>query len=306
MRNLKVHFKLPEGTVRAVDGVNLKIHPGECFVLIGETGCGKTILGRSLIRLLPPGAKVQGEILYQGADIIGFSPKKMEKIRGKEIAIILQNPLISLNPLLQVGKQIAEAIKLRWKLPGETALHKARGLLEKVGLQAQAAAFYPHQLSGGMRQRALLSVGLACEPRLLIADEPTKGLDNLTRVKLINVLRTCVKEAGRALFLVTHDLVAAKELADTIAVMYAGQIVETGPAAAVINTPKHPYTQSLIAAHPSGQMKPIPGLSPSLLQIPSGCRFHPRCQKSLKKCLTEEQHLDEEVPGHWVRCNQCS
>ncbi|MFZ5634076.1 MAG: ABC transporter ATP-binding protein [Bacillota bacterium] len=304
--HLQVHFPLPEGTVRALDGVDLSLADKERLALIGETGSGKTVLGRAVVRLLPPGAHVRGEIRYENNDLLTLPPGEMRKIRGREIAIVLQNPSNSLNPVLKVGKQIKEAVQARWGTASRPAYREVLNFIQKVGLPDRAAAGYPHQLSGGMRQRALLALGLALHPRLLIADEPTKGLDSPLRAQIVRLLREATKEAGRALFLITHDLAAARELADTLAVMYAGQIVEYGRARDIFAYARHPYTRGLLASHPSLGLKPIPGFAPSLTHLPPGCRFHPRCAAAREVCRREVPPLSEVEPGHKVRCHYCS
>ncbi len=306
IRNLQVRFPLPEGTVHALDGVDLSLGEKERLALIGETGSGKTVLGRAIVRLLPPGAHVRGEIWYEKTDLLTLPPGEMRKIRGREIAIVLQNPANSLNPVLKVGNQIKEAVQARWRIARRPAYREALNFLQKVGLPERAAASYPHQLSGGMRQRALLALGLALHPRLLIADEPTKGLDSPLRAQIVRLLQEATKEAGQALILITHDLAAARELADTLAVMYAGQIVEYGRAKDIFAHARHPYTRGLLASHPSLGLKPIPGFAPSLTHLPPGCRFHPRCTAVREVCRREVPPLSEIKPGHKVRCHYCS
>ncbi|MFZ5648924.1 MAG: ABC transporter ATP-binding protein [Bacillota bacterium] len=304
--NLQVHFPLPEGTVRALDGVDLSLGEKERLAIIGETGSGKTVLGRAVVRLLPPGAHVRGEIWYEKTDLLTLPPGEMRKIRGREIAIVLQNPANSLNPVIKVGKQIMEAVQARRDIARRPAYREAVNFLQKVGLPDRAVSSYPHQLSGGMSQRALLALGLAMQPRLLIADEPTKGLDSPLRAQIVRLLQEATKESGRALFLITHDLAAALELADTLAVMYAGQIVEYGRAKDIFTHARHPYTRGLLASHPGLGLKPIPGFAPSLTHLPPGCRFHPRCAAARELCRREVPPLSKINPGHKVRCHYCS
>jgi len=305
VRNLEVYFPLPDGTVDVLDNIDLDLEDEEKLALIGETGSGKTVLGRAIVRLLPPGAHIHGEILYNKRDLLDLAPAEMRQIRGREIAIILQNPASSMNPVLTVGNQIKEAVQVRWGLTGRPAYRQALTLLERVGLPLHAAVGYPHQLSGGMRQRALVALGLASHPRLLIADEPTKGLDSPLRAQIVRLLKE-VLEDGRALILITHDLPAAWELVDTVAVMYAGQIVEYGLADRIFAQPRHPYTRGLLASHPSRGLKAIPGVAPSLTNLPAGCRFHPRCTAAREICRCEVPPFLEITWKHKVRCHYCS
>lgn len=305
VRNLEVYFPLPDGTVHVLDSIDLDLEDKERLALIGETGSGKTVLGRAIVRLLPPGAHIHGEILYNKRNLLDLAPSEMRQVRGREIAIILQNPASSMNPVLTVGNQVKEAVQVRWGLAGHPAYRQALTLLERVGLPLGAAVGYPHQLSGGMRQRALVALGLASHPRLLIADEPTKGLDSPLRVQIVRLLQD-VLEDGMALFLITHDLPAARELAETVAVMYAGQIVEYGRADRIFARPRHPYTRGLLASHPSRGLKAIPGIAPSLTNLPAGCRFHPRCADAREICRCEVPSFLEITWGHKVRCHYCS
>ncbi len=305
IRNLEVYFPLPDGTVHVLDSIDLDLEDEEKLALIGETGSGKTVLGRAIVRLLPPGAHIHGEILYNKRNLLDLAPAEMRQIRGREIAIILQNPASSMNPVLTVGNQIKEAVQVRWGLTGRPAYRQVINLLERVGLPLRAAVGYPHQLSGGMRQRALVALGLALHPRLLIADEPTKGLDSPLRAQIVRLLKD-VLEDGMSLFLITHDLPAARELAETVAVMYAGQIVEYGRADRIFAQPRHPYTLGLLASHPSRGLKAIPGIAPSLTNLPVGCRFHPRCADAREICRYKAPPFLEITKGHKVRCHHCS
>lgn len=305
VRNLEVFFPLPDGTVHALDNIELDLKERERIALIGETGSGKTVLGRAIMRLLPPGAHVHGEILYNDRNILDLASEEIRQIRGREIAIILQNPAASMNPVITVGNQVKEAVQVRWSLAGRPAYEQALALLGKVGLPLRAAVGFPHQLSGGMRQRALVALGLASHPRLLIADEPTKGLDSPLRAQIVRLFKDILDD-GMALFLITHDLPAARELADTVAVMYAGQIVECGRADDIFCRPRHPYTKGLLASHPSRGLRTIPGIAPSLANLPTGCRFHPRCDVARDICLLKSPPLAPIHRGHKVRCFQCS
>lgn len=303
--SLKVYFDSMDGLVKAVDGVNLTITEGETLALLGETGSGKTVLGLAVMRLLPRTARWEGEILYRGKNLLSLSKAVMRSIRGREIAMIMQNPLSSLNPSLTVGEQIAETIREHRGVGGKEAWLAAELALEKTGIPAARARQYPHQLSGGMRQRAMIALGLACKPSLLIADEPTKGLDVTVQTQIIQLLKTLPgnQNAAGSILLITHDLGVAAVLANRIAVMYAGKIVELGGVKDIFNKPGHPYTRGLIAAHPGNGLQPIGGHSPSLLNPPPGCGFHPRCPVAKPLCRLETPPLAAITETRKVRCH---
>ncbi|MDI6711503.1 MAG: ABC transporter ATP-binding protein [Bacillota bacterium] len=304
IENLAVDFPLPEGTVYVLDGVSLELGEKERLALIGETGSGKTVLGHAILRLLPPGTQVRGVIRYDGCNLLSLPSARMREFRGKEIAMVLQNPAAAMNPVLTGGYQVREAIARRWGLTGRPVRRKAADLLAGVGLPERATSCYPHQLSGGMQQRLLLALGLALEPRLLIADEPTKGLDWPLRAQVVELLRE-MTFGRRAFILITHDLPAARALADRVAVLYAGQVVECGPAEAVFSAPRHPYTRGLLDSHPARGLKPIPGAAPALTSLPPGCRFQPRCGRAGAICARAVPPLAEVTPGYRVRCYCC-
>lgn len=302
VRGLKVGFPTADGLVKAADAVDLAIRAGETLALLGETGSGKTVLGMAIMRLLQPNTRIEGEILYRGRDLLSLPEKEMQKIRGREIAVVLQNSGTSLNPVLRVGDQIAEAITLHRGLKGAEAEAAAVDLLEQVRIPdpARMAREYPHRFSGGMRERALIALALACNPTFLIADEPTRGLDAVIKRDILHIFSEI--HQGRSVLFITHDIDAAATLAGRVAVMYAGEIVEIGPVDAVLSAPVHPYTRGLLASLPERGMRPIPGSAPSLITPPSGCRFFPRCACSFGRCEKEHPGLVDVGPGHSVRC----
>lgn len=302
VRGLKVGFPTPDGLVRASDTVDLEIYSRETLGLIGETGSGKTVLGMAILRLLQPNTIIKGEIRYRGRDLLSLPEDEMRKIRGREIGVVLQNSGTSLNPVYTVGDQIAEAVTLHQGLKGTEAWHRAVELLDAVRIAdpARMAGEYPHQFSGGMRERALIAMALACNPSFLIADEPTKGLDAVTKREVIDLFGEVNRD--RSVLFITHDIEAARNLATRVAVMYAGEIVELGGAGEVLSDPAHPYTQGLLASLPERGMRPIPGSAPSLITPPPGCRFSPRCGCAGEGCRTEHPGLVEVRPGHYARC----
>lgn len=300
--DLKTWFQTQDGLVKAVNSVNLRIEKNERVGLVGETGCGKTVLSFSIIRLLQPTTMIEGKILYKSKDILKLSEREMQKIRGKEIAMILQNPTTALNPVLKVGDQIAEAIWLHQGLNKKEAKEKAVEMLEavKIPLAEKRANEYPHQFSGGMKERALIAIGLACGPSLIIADEPTKGLDVTTKAQIIKLMKDMTKQ--RSMLFITHDLEVAAEICDNIAMMYAGELVEYAKTGNIFKNPMHPYTQGFFNSLPNRGLKPIKGMSPSLIDLPSGCRFYPRCDYAREICKNRHPEMVEMENGHFVRC----
>ncbi|MEA1865373.1 MAG: ABC transporter ATP-binding protein [Euryarchaeota archaeon] len=301
--DLKTHFPTPDGLVRAVDTIDLSIRDTETFGLIGETGCGKTVLGLTIMRLLHPATTVAGEIIYKGQNLLEASEAEMRTIRGREIAIILQNPTTSLNPVMKVGEQIAEAIRLHQGLNKKDAAAKAVEMLDAVRIPSpsQRANEYPHEFSGGMKQRVMIAMGLACNPAFIIADEPTKGLDVTIKAQIVELMREMTER--KAMLLITHDLSVARELCDRIALMYAGELVEYAPLQEIFESPLHPYTRGFLGSLPERGLVPIPGMSPSLINFPDGCRFHPRCEHATEVCRREHPELLEFNTGHFVRCH---
>ncbi|RLG32643.1 dipeptide ABC transporter ATP-binding protein DppD [Methanosarcinales archaeon] len=300
--HLKVLFPTQDGVVKAVNTVDLKIANAERLGLIGETGCGKTVLGLSIIRLLQPSTKIEGEIVYKGKELLRLSEEEMRKIRGKEIAMILQNPTTSLNPVLKVGDQIAEAIQLHQGLDKRAAKEKAIEMLESVKIPSpeKRANEYPHQFSGGMKERVMIAMGLACNPSLIIADEPTKGLDVTIKVQIVKLMKEVSRR--KSMLFITHDLGVAAEICDNIAVMYAGELVEYAKTEDIFKNPFHPYTRGFLNSLPSRGLKQIRGISPSLIDLPTGCRFHPRCDQASAKCKIDHPELVEIENGHFARC----
>ena len=302
LTHLKVHFPTQDGVVKAVNTVDLEMANGERLGLIGETGCGKTVLGMSIIRLLQLATKVEGKIVYKSKDILKLSEEEMRKIRGKEIAMILQNPTTSLNPVLKVGDQIAEAIRLHQGLDKWAAKEKAVEMLESVKIPSaeKRANEYPHEFSGGMKERVMIAMGLACDPSLIIADEPTKGLDVTIKMQIVKLMKEVTKR--KSMLFITHDLGVAAEICDNIAVMYAGELVEYAKTEDIFKNPMHPYTQGFLNSLPGMGLKPIRGMSPSLIDLPNGCRFHPRCDHAEEICKNRHPEMGEIENGHYVRC----
>ncbi len=314
IEGLKTHFFTHDGVVRAVDDVGLTLRAGEILGLVGESGCGKTITALSILRLIdPPGRTIAGKILFDGRDLLTLAQAQVTAIRGEEIAMIFQQPKGSLNPVIRIGSQIAEQFRRRRGLDRKHAWEEAVSLLSAVGIPApQAKAFaYPHELSGGQAQRVMIAIALALQPRLLIADEPTTALDVTVQAQILELLRDRCKALGTALILVTHDLGIIAQVADRVAVMYAGQIVEEAPVDIMFKRPEHPYTQGLIASIPrlgfrQQRLTEIPGTIPSLARSVAGCRFASRCrarlEHRLERCERELPALLARAPEHAVRC----
>jgi len=284
---LSVRFPAHSECVRAVDTVDLEIASGDHIALIGESGCGKTVLGMAVMGLLPENARISGTIRYRERDLLRAEDVEMQRIRGKEIALIMQNSANSLNPVVTVGSQVAEPILIHGILPARAAYAEAVRLLEAMGfdLPERAAGRYPHEFSGGMRERILVAIALACQPDIVIADEPTSGLDAQVKSQILHLVKKQMAE--RTLLLITHDMGTAHFLCTRIAVMYAGEIVEEGRAHDILSLPMHPYTQGLLSSLPSAGLHSIPGMSPSPAHLPGGCRFCSRCPSATARCSTE-------------------
>ena len=313
IQDLQTHFFTGEGVVRAVDGVTLSVRPGETLGLVGESGCGKTVTALSILRLIPnpPGRIVGGTICFEGRDLLRLPEEEMRSIRGCAISMIFQEPMTSLNPVFTVGEQVAEGIRHHQKVSRREAWDRAVEVLRRVKIPdpARRAYEYPHQLSGGLRQRVMIAMALALGPRLLIADEPTTALDVTIQAQIIELLMGLQEEMQMAVILITHDLGVIAETADRVVVMYAGRVVEEASAEQLFETPLHPYTQGLLESLPKletgkrhRRLTAIPGLIPNLLDLPTGCKFAPRCPKVIGDCWPTEPELREIRPGHWARC----
>jgi oligopeptide/dipeptide ABC transporter ATP-binding protein len=311
IRDLSIDFHGDEGVLRAVDDVSFTIQRGEILGLVGESGAGKTLTSEAILRLIrcPPG-RITGEILYRGRNLLQLGEAELADIRGKEIAMIFQNPIPSLNPVFRVGEQVLETMALH--LPGRrrTLRQKAIDILTRVGIPSaeRRARDYPHQFSGGMCQRAMIGMGIACTPSLLIADEPTTALDVTIQAQILALLRRLAAELGMAVLLVSHDLGIISQMCHRVLVMYAGRIVEEAPMATIFHTPEHPYTRGLMACIPRLDEVPerlgsIAGVMPGLRDLPSGCRFHPRCPIAEPRCAVEEPESRLLADGHRVACH---
>jgi peptide/nickel transport system ATP-binding protein len=314
IRGLKTHFRTDEGMVRAVDGVDLVISRGETLGVVGESGCGKTVTAMTILKLIqmPPGRIVEGRILWQGRDIVPLDPDEMRQIRAKEIAIIFQEPMTSLNPAYTVGEQIAEALRLHEKLNRRDALDKTIEMLRLVHIPSpeRRVRDYPHQFSGGMRQRVMIAMALSCNPKLLIADEPTTALDVTIQAQILDLLGEMKARFGMAIMLITHAMGVVAETAQRVVVMYAGRVVEEATVERLFAQPLHPYTQGLIRSIPRidknagrrARLEAIAGVVPSLINPPPGCRFAPRCQFAQPACTRAVPELRAVAAGHKVAC----
>ncbi len=308
VRGLKTYFYTYEGVVKAVDGVSFSIREGEFFGLVGETGCGKSVTALSVMRLVdPPGRIVGGEVLLDGIDILKLSEKEMQGVRGRKISMIFQDPMASLSPLMKIGEQIAEVLR---KSSKEVSRERILDLLKLVRMPSPERVIdsYPFELSGGMRQRAMIAMMLSAKPRLLIADEPTTALDVTTQAQILNLLKEMKRELKLSLWLITHDLGVVAELCDRSCVMYAGRIVECGTIREIFREPLHPYTRGLLEAIPKVHLKvdrlaTIPGTVPDLIDPPSGCRFHPRCPYASYRCIESLPEAVSFTPTHIVFCH---
>jgi len=310
IRNLKTCFYTYKGVVKALEDVNLRIGANEILGLVGETGCGKTVTGLSILRLIDsPGKIIGGEIVFGGEDLLKLSENEMsERIRGKKISMIFQEPRSSLNPTYTVGSQISEAIRLHQRVDKREAIRRAVSILRQTGMPdpERIAGEYPHELSGGMAQRAMIAMALSCDPELLIADEPTSSLDVTIEAQILELIKDLISKFRASVLLITHDLGIVAETCDKVAVMYAGNVIEYGDVRDIFKRHKHPYTEGLLNSVPklkiSGELYTIEGSVPNLITPPTGCRFHPRCPEARKKC-SELKPPDVEVePGHSVSC----
>lgn len=310
IRNLKTYFFQDEGVVPAVDGIDLEVKRKETLALVGESGCGKSITSFSILKLLPERGKiVEGEILFDGKELRVLPEEEMVRIRGNEISMIFQEPMTSLNPVMTIGNQIAESLILHQGLDKKAARLRAVELLKLVGFPRaeEIVDEYPHQLSGGMRQRAMIAMAVACNPKLLIADEPTTALDVTIQAQILELMREVKEKFDTSILLITHDLGVVAEMADRVVVMYAGRVVEEADVIRLFEQPAHPYTEGLLKSVPSleeeqKRLYSIRGNVPSPDEWPKGCKFAPRCEKAWEKCRQAEPELLEIAPGHRVRC----
>jgi peptide/nickel transport system ATP-binding protein len=314
IKGLKTHFKTDDGWLHAVDGVDISIDRGETVCVVGESGCGKTVTAMTVLKLLPmpPGRIVGGQVLWQGRDLVQASSEEMRRVRAKEIAIVFQEPMTSLNPVYSIGEQIAESLRLHEGLGRKAALDRAVEMLALVRIPTpqQRVNDYPHQFSGGMRQRVMIAIALACNPKLLIADEPTTALDVTIQAQILDLLGELKERLGMAIMLITHAMGVVAEVAQRVVVMYAGKVVEEASVAELFAHPRHPYTQGLIrwipridtAALHKVRLEQIPGTVPKLIAPPEGCRFAPRCRYATPECVRATPPLREVVPGHRVAC----
>lgn len=319
VEDLRTHFRTPDGVVRAVDGVSFHIAPGETLAVVGESGCGKSVTSMSILRLIPePPGKVTGRIAFRGRDLLSLSEREMRQIRGNEISMIFQEPMTSLNPVLTVGRQIRETLKLHQGLDDRTAEARAIEMLDLVHIPEarRRVKEYPHQLSGGMRQRVMIAMALACNPKLLIADEPTTALDVTIQAQILDLMRELKAKVGAAILLITHDLGVVAEMAERIIVMYAGRKVEEARATDLFRTPRHPYTRGLLGAVPKlgsslaadapSRLAEIPGIVPSLKKPIVGCAFASRCSEATELCRQVAPAIEAKAPGHFVACHHAA
>ncbi len=314
IRGLRTHFETERGIVRAVDGVDISVKKGSTLGVVGESGCGKTVLALSVLRLVPspPGRIVGGSVLLAGRELLSLSEEEMRRVRGCEISMIFQEPMTSLNPVFRIGEQIAEVIRLHQGAARREALACSVEMLQKVGIPSpeKRVKDYPHQLSGGMRQRVMIAIALACRPRLMLADEPTTALDVTIQAQMLDVIGHLQSDTGTSVILITHDLGVIAEATRDVAVMYAGRIVERSPTRDLFSSPLHPYTVGLMGSRPrldvpagrNALLKVIPGVVPPLYDLPTGCLFQDRCPEVFSVCREKEPFLKEISEGHAVRC----
>ena len=312
VRNLRTYFLTDNGLVKAVNDVSFDLRHGETLGIVGESGCGKSVTAMSIMRLIPfpPGRIMGGEIHFDGQDLLQISEEKIRQVRGNRIAMIFQEPMTSLNPVLTIGRQVGEPLEIHRNMPVNEALKEAAALLEKARIPAPETRIsdYPHQFSGGMRQRAMISMGLGCDPSLIIADEPTTALDVTVQAQLLDLMKQLTRDASTALIIITHNLGVVARYADRVNVMYAGKIVEKGTADDIYDDPRHPYTLGLMASVPQldqdvkTKLIPIEGQPPDLSNLPVGCSFHPRCKFAMKRCREQEPPLESVGGEHEKAC----
>lgn len=309
IKDLEIKYKTSDGVVNAVNGIDLAIKKGKTLGLVGETGAGKTTTALSILRLVPnpPGEMTGGTITLEGRDIFSYSEREMEAIRGEKISMIFQDPMTSLNPVITVGEQIAEVIQLHEHLDKKESMKKAQEMLELVGIPGNRSSEYPHQFSGGMKQRVIIAMALACNPHLLIADEPTTALDVTIQAQVLDLMQKLKEKYGTSMLMITHDLGIVAEVCDDVSIMYAGHIVEHGTLEDIFNHTSHPYTEGLFGSLPdiekrNEELKPIPGLMPDPTDLPSGCPFHPRCKYCQEICKTRVPASTKLSDTHIVAC----
>ncbi len=312
IRDLTIHYITHDDTLKAVNGISLSINKKETLGLVGETGAGKTTTALGIMRLVPnpPGKIIGGEILYNGRNLLTIGDAEMRKVRGNEISMIFQDPMTALNPTMKVGDQISEVIHLHQKCSKIEAVRQSLKMLEMVGIPQERSVEYPHQFSGGMKQRVVIAIALACSPNLLIADEPTTALDVTIQAQVLEMINDLKNKIGTSVLLITHDLGIVAESCDKVAIMYAGEIVEYGTVEHIFNNVQHPYTKGLFGSLPSlaedvHRLKPIQGLMPDPADLPPGCHFHDRCAVAMDACATTAPDNVEVEPGHFVRCLRC-
>jgi peptide/nickel transport system ATP-binding protein len=309
IKNLHVHYETSDGNFKAVNGINLTMEKGETLGLVGETGAGKTTTALSILRLIPnpPGKIVEGEIRFKDQDLLTMKDHDIRKIRGNEISMIFQDPMTALNPTIRVGEQIAEVIEQHEKCSKSEAMKKSLKMLEMVGIEAARSTDFPHQFSGGMKQRVVIAIALACNPELLLADEPTTALDVTIQAQVLDMMNDLKKKLNTAVIMITHDLGIVAQCCDNVAIMYAGEIVEYGTKYHIFKNVQHPYTIGLFNSLPSldkdvHRLVPIKGLMPDPSDLPVGCNFYPRCPYATSECKEREPDTIEVEPGHFVKC----
>ncbi len=310
MENLSIRFHTPDGLVNAVEGVDVEIHPGETLGLVGESGCGKSVTALAILRLLRcPPAEIRGRILFESENLLELDPEAIRMIRGDAISMIFQEPMTSLNPVLTIGEQIAESLRLHKNMTRQEAWDRAVEMLRRVRIPEPAAraSQHPHKLSGGMRQRAMIAMALSCGPRLLLADEPTTALDVTIQAQIMDLIQRLKEEFNTAILLITHDLGVIAETASRVVVMYAGKVVEEAPVRDLFKDPRHPYTRGLLGSVPvvgrkAARLQEIPGIVPNPLSTPPGCRFHPRCRDAMDVCREQEPAMTRPGTNRLVKC----
>jgi peptide/nickel transport system ATP-binding protein len=309
IKDLSVEYRSDDATIYAVNGVSLSLDKGETLGLVGETGAGKTTIAKAIMRILPPAQAhiTGGEIIYEGENLLELKEKEMQKVRGNKIAMIFQDPMTALNPVETVGYQIAESIKQHNKISRNEAQDRAGDMLEMVGIPRERFGEYPHQFSGGMKQRVVIAMALACNPELLLADEPTTALDVTIQAQVLDMMRSLKEKLDTSVILITHDFGVVADFCTSVAVTYAGEIIERGSVDRIFNNPQHPYTQGLFNSLPSleatsNRLKPIKGLMPDPSNLPAGCRFCDRCDYATEACAKAAPDVYEPEPSHFVKC----